>query len=587
MTAQTDRTATPTTPSAAKSPPPASQAEERELSGSAANGSPLDVMLTDASTGPLRRALSPSAGLHLAVALAGRPRVVLRRGAEVAAELGRVVAGRSEVAPDKKDKRFADPAWETNALLHRIEQAYLVAARGAEQLVGEAELDWRSDQRVRFSLMMLTDALSPSNSPILNPAALRAAVDTGGRNYAVGLKQLAGDMRHSPRIPQMVDSDPFEVGGNIAVTPGAVVLRTPVLELMHYRPTTATVRELPLLVVPPMVNKYYVADLAPGRSMVEHFVGAGQQVFAISWRNPGVEQRDWGLDTYAGAVIEALDAVQEITGAGKAQLFGLCAGGIVTSCALNALAARGQLGRVAGLMLGVTMLDQEKSGTIGAMVDERTAAKAIADSAKRGYLDGKALAGVFAWLRPNDLIWSYWVNNYLLGKKPPAFDVLFWNADVTRMPAALHRDFIELAMDNALVHPDKATVLGRPVDLSTIDVDSYIVAGVSDHICPWENCYRSTALLGGKSRFVLSSSGHIAALINPPGGKSSFQVNDALPADPEQWLAGAERHPGSWWVDYAAWLGERSGSAKPAPTALGSAAHPAGQAAPGSYVLEK
>ena len=554
----------------------------------AADGSPLDVMLTDAALGPVRRLLPGRAGLKLAYRLASRPVDTTRSNVRTAVELGKVVVGRSQVEPGARDKRFADPAWTGNPVLHRLCQAYLVGGSALEHLVDEADLDWRSEQQMRFAVQMLVDALAPSNNPFLNPAALKAALDTGGRNYTTGLRQFAQDMARRPRIPSMVDGRGFSVGGNLAVTDGAVVLRTPVLELVQYAARTEQVRELPLLVVPPMINKFYVADLAPGRSMVEHWLDQGQQVFSISWRNPQAEHRGWDLDTYAGSVLEALDAVEEITGAPRSHVLGLCAGGITSSVALAHLAAQGTLrDRVAGLTLGVTLLDQERAGTVGAMVDRGTAELAVAQSQRKGYLDGKALAGVFAWLRPNDLVWNYWVNNYLLGKRPPAFDVLFWNSDTTRMPAGLHRDFIAMSLDNALTKAGALTVLGTPVDLSRIDVDSYVVAGSTDHICPWDSCYRSVHLLGGTTRFVLSTAGHIAALVNPPTNpKSSFRVNEALPASAERWQAGAATHPGSWWTDHAAWLGKRSGGLVDAPAAPGSQAHPRLGPAPGTYVRE-
>jgi len=553
----------------------------------AAEGSPLDVMLTDAALGPVRRMLPGRAGLKLCARLAARPVETTRIGVRTATELGRVVLGSSEVEPGPRDKRFADPAWTGNPLLHRLCQAYLVSGSALERAVDEADLDWRSEQQMRFAVQMLVDALAPSNHPFLNPAALKAALDTGGRNYVTGLKQFAQDMASRPRIPSMVDGRGFAVGGNLATTAGAVVLRTPVFELLHYAPRTEQVREIPLLLVPPMINKYYVADLAPGRSMIEHWLDNEQQVFTISWRNPSAEHRAWDLDTYVGAVVAALDAVQEITGADRSHVLGLCAGGIVSSVAVAHLAARGEHARIAGLSLGVTLLDQERAGAVGSMVDASTAQFAVAQSQRKGYLDGKALAGVFAWLRPNDLIWNYWVNNYLLGKKPPAFDVLFWNSDTTRMAAGLHRDFIRMTLDNALIHPGALTALGTPIDLGKVDVDSYVVAGSTDHICPWESCYRSVHMLGGDTRFVLSSAGHIAALVNPPTNpKASFRVNDALPQSAEEWKAGAATNPGSWWTDHAAWLGQRSGELVPAPSSLGSERHPSLGAAPGTYVME-
>jgi len=554
---------------------------------SAADGSPLDVMLTDAAIGPVRRLVPGRAGLKLWARLASRPVDTAKLGLKTTVELGKVALGTSQVEPGPRDKRFADPAWTGNPVLHRLCQAYLVSGSALEHVVDDADLDWRSEQQMRFIVQMLVDAMAPSNNPFLNPAALKTGLDTGGRSYLNGAKQFVQDMASRPRIPAMVDGRGFSVGGNLATTPGAVVLRTPVFELLQYAPRTEQVRQVPLLLIPPMINKFYIADLAPDRSMVQHWLDAEQQVFAISWRNPAAEHRGWDLDSYAGAVLEALDAVEEITGSDRSHVLGLCAGGIVTSAAVSHLVATGRGDRIAGLTLGVTLLDQERAGTVGSMVDANTAQIAVAQSQRKGYLDGKALAGVFAWLRPNDLIWNYWVNNYLLGKRPPAFDVLVWNADTTRMPAGLHRDFIAMSLDNSLTKPESLTVLGTPVDLSKVDVDSYVVAGSTDHICPWDSCYRSAHLLGGDTRFVLSTAGHIAALVNPPSNpKSNFRVNDALPESAEEWQAGAVTHPGSWWADHVAWLAARSGELKDAPKDLGSAQHDRIGKAPGAYVME-
>jgi poly[(R)-3-hydroxyalkanoate] polymerase subunit PhaC len=548
---------------------------------------PLDVLLADAAAGPLRRFAPDASTAKFAVALARRPVTTSRRLGSLAAELARIGAGTSALAPAKRDRRFADPAWTGNLLLRRIVQAYLAARMTAGQLVGDAALDWKDDKRVRFLVENLTDALSPSNVPLVNPASAKAAIDTGGVNFVHGGISLLRDMAAKPRIPEMVDTSSFEVGRNIAVTPGAVVLRTEILELIQYRPQTAQVREVPLLIVPPTINKYYAMDLAPGRSLVEYLVQNGQQTFVISWRNPDARDADWGMDTYVQAVLDALDAVQRVCGVDQAALIGVCAGGIIASITAGHLAATGRLGQLAAFGLFVTVLDTTHAGTLGAMADRSitTAAKAI--SRRRGYLDGRDLAEVFAWLRPGDLIWNYWVNNYLLGQKPPAFDVLFWNADTTRMAARLHADFVDLAMDNKLLTPGSLTILGTAIDLSPVDTDAYLVAGIADHITPWQNCYRSTQLLGGTSRFILSTSGHIAALVNPPGNpKARYQVNKSTPADPEAWLKTAATEHGSWWPDMLAWLGDRCGKDKPAPEELGGGGLRPLADAPGTYVFD-
>ena len=401
--------------------------------GSASSG--LDTMLTDATRGPLRRLLPGRAAVKFAGKLATRPDTVVTRGAQLAGELAKITVGRSGLEPKKGDRRFKDDAWSGNPAFRRLLQSYLATGNTLDDLVGDAGLDWRSERQIRFALENVLDALAPSNAPLTNPAVLKAALDTGGKSFARGAVNFARDMSKPPRIPSMVDTSAFTVGEDIAVTPGAVVLRSPVFELLQYKPQTSKVLEKPLLLVPPMINKYYIADLAPrAQSMLEYAVKHGQQVFAISWRNPTESHADWDLDTYATAVLEALDAVEAITGSDDSHVLGLCAGGIVLSTVVAHLAAKGEQDRIAGLTLGVTVLDQHNAGTTGAFMGENTAMAATAESARKGYLSGRSLAGVFAWLRPNDLIWNYWVSNYLMGKTPPAFDILFWNADATNLP---------------------------------------------------------------------------------------------------------------------------------------------------------
>ncbi len=562
--------------------------------------SALDLLLSDAALGVARRFVPSASTLRFAAGLARRPATVARRGSSLASDLAGIAAGRSAIAPGQKDRRFADPAWASNPLLARIMQAYLACAGTVESLLADAELDWRDQERMRFVLSNLIDAAAPSNNPLLSPVTWKAVIDSGGLSVIRGLRSLVSDLSAPPRVPAMVARDAFEVGRDLAVTPGAVVHRWDICELIQYEPAAASVYKYPLLIVPPMINKFYITDLAPGRSMIEYLASQGHQVFVLSWRNPDARHRDWGLDSYGEAIVDALGAVRAICRAPKASICALCSGGIASAMVAAHLSTAGHLGELATLCLGVTVLDQVGAGTAAAMIDRRTATLATAASQARGYLDGRTLAEVFAWLRPNDLIWNYWVNNYLQGKSPPPFDILYWNADTTRLPAAVHRDFIEIALTNALTKADAATMLGSPVDLSKVDVDSYVIAGIADHLCPWQSCYRTTQLLGGSTRFVLSTSGHIASMVNPPTNpKATFRAlaDDTAPdgthdgpdnpAEPRDFLRAAQTVPGSWWPDYSAWLAERSGGQQDRPHRLGRKDYRPLQAAPGSYVLDR
>ncbi len=559
---------------------PVEAVEAAEAAGS------LDMLTADAALGATRLLRPDRSTLRFLGALASRPGPTLDRAKGLVSELSRIARGTSTVAPAKRDRRFADPAWTENPWLRRVVQAYLAAGHTAEELVDDAELGWRDQERTRFLVSNLVEAAAPSNNPLLSPVAWKAAIDSGGISVLKGLRNLATDLTTAPRVPTMVPPDAYRVGVDLALTPGHVVARTPMFELIQYAPQTETVSATPLLMVPPMINKFYAMDLAPGRSLVEYLVGEGLSVFMVSWRNPDARHADWGFDAYGQSILDALDAACAITGAERAHLLATCSGGVVSALVAGHLAATGQ-DRLASLTLLVTMLDQRRAGTVGAIADPAVGKAAIAASRAKGYLDGKVLAEVFAWLRPGDLIWNYWVNNYLAGRTPPAFDILFWNADTTRMSAALHRDFVTAAIAETLTRPDATTLLGTPVDLRKVTVDSYVVAGSADHICPWRNCYASTQLLGGNSRFVLSSNGHIAALINPPTNpKSSYQIADEHPADPDAWAAAARTERGSWWPDYVGWLAQRGGERVAAPTAPGNATFPPLDAAPGRYVLE-
>jgi polyhydroxyalkanoate synthase subunit PhaC len=547
----------------------------------------FDILVTDAP-GIRSTFLAPAPAARAAFGLARRPGRVARRLGALAAELGAAAVGTSQRAPNPKDRRFADPAWQHSWLFRRIAHVYLAAVATAEDLIGDAELDWASDEELRFAVENIADALAPTNFPWSNPTALKVTIDYGGANLLKGARNLLRDVSTSPRLPASVDTSKFKVGENLAATPGSVVHRSEVFELIQYEPSTETVREVPLMIVPPTINKYYAWDLSPGRSIAEWLVAQGMQVFTLSWHNPTAEQADFNLDTYAGACVEAGRVVEQITGQDSLHVTAACSGGQIAAATVGHLVASGRLGHVASLGLFVCALDRPQEGVIGGLTTRETAAAAVAASAAKGYVDGRALAQIFAWLRPNDMIWNYWVNNYLLGAPPPAFDILYWNQDSIRMAAGLHADMIKVAVENSMRIPGALTVLGTPIDLASADVPTYVLAGVTDHIVPWENAYRGTQILGGTARFILVNSGHIQALINPPDPKSrrTYRIADAAPASPEAWLAEAAEHNGSWWPDYLGWLEPRSGELKPKPKTLGSKEHKPLVNAPGTYVFE-
>ncbi len=527
-----------------------------------------------------------SEAVRLAGSLARRPGSVGRRAASLARELGSIAAGSSTRTPARGDRRFGDPAWKESWLFRRLMQGYLALGDATHGLIDDAQLDHDSDHRLHFVADNLLDAGAPTNFPWSNPTALKIGIDRGGANFATGARALWRDARSPQRIPANVDRSPFTIGKNLAASPGAVVRREDTFELLQYRPTTDEVRESPLVIIPPMISKYYVVDLSPGRSLVEYLVGRGQQVFATSWRNPTAENAGWDLDRYAGEIIEVIRTAASIAGSERVHVFGLCAGGVATAVTLGHMAQTAQLDGIAGLTLSVTTLDTRRVGTIGSFVSKETAAAAVASVGRKGYLDRNQLLRTFAWLRPNDMIWSYWVNNYLLGKSPPAFDLLYWNGDTMDMPAGLHRDFVHIGLDNPVLTPGSLSVLGSPIDLGEVDTDAYIVGGETDHITPWRSCYRTTSLLGGDSRFVLSTGGHIAAVINPPGNpKAVYRVADGDTPDADAWLASAESRQGSWWEDWDQWLAERTGPIRAAPRRLGSRRYKPIADAPGSYVL--
>ncbi len=500
----------------------------------------------------------------------------------------RILFGASDTAPDPKDARFRDPAFREQPVFKRVAQNWVALERSVHEWVDAVGLDKIDRERAHFVLGLLTDGLAPTNFLLGNPSALKRARETRGKSLVDGARHFIDDLLHNGGMPSQVDKTPFKVGGNLANTRGSVVFRSPIIELLQYVPTTPNVESRPIFMVPPQINKYYVYDLSPDKSLVRFLLDAGFQVFMVSWRNPTAENRDWGLVQYIDALEDAIGATCEITGSPDVAAVGACAGGITLTTTLAYMAGLGRAQRVASLTLMVNVLDTHPEDSVaGLFMTDEAIESARKRSARQGVLDGQDTARVFNWMRPNDLIWNYVVSNYLHGETPPAFDILYWNNDTTRLPARLHSDFLDIFKDNPFRRAGVLKVRDVPIDLKRVVCPVFITGGTTDHITPWQACYRSTRLFGGPATYVLSTAGHIQSLINPPGGsKRRYYLNAATPEDSDAWRRDAQEHVGSWWPYWADWLKARGVGQHAAPTTLGSGKFLPLADAPGAYVLE-
>jgi polyhydroxyalkanoate synthase subunit PhaC len=533
---------------------------------------------------------------QVGAALAGRPgevAVAVSRYAAALAEAGWAsvslalgVAVPGPFAVDPRDRRFQDPGWEHNPWFFALRQWYLAWSRLLHDLVDVAGLDARTAGKAHFATELLVDAASPTNALWTNPAALRRAYETGGLSVLAGLRNFLHDVASNGGRPSQVDASAFRLGENLAATPGKVVFRNDLMELIQYSPQTETVHEVPLLLSPPWINKYYIMDLAPGRSFVEWAVANGHTVFAISYRNPDESMRDVALDDYLlRGPYEALDVVADITGTDAVNVVGLCLGGTLTVMLLAHLAATGGR-RVRSTTLLNTLVDFSEPGPMGHFLDPESVERLSGQMAEQGFLDSTEMSGMFDLLRAQDLIWNYVVSGWLMGEKPPAFDILAWNADGTRMPAEMHSFYLRCCYVENQLARGEMTLAGTRLRLEDVRSPAYVLSARDDHIAPWKSSYATTQLLGGDVRFVLSSSGHVAGIVNPPTSRRSHWTNDDLPANPEAWLAGATEHAGSWWQDWADWVARLAGDRRPPPP-TGSERFPALADAPGSYVHQK
>jgi polyhydroxyalkanoate synthase len=485
--------------------------------------------------------------------------------------------------PVQDDKRFTDRAWNDNPAFFAVRQAYLAATRLAGDLLAAGAGDASADAKAELATGFVLDALAPTNFLLTNPAAVKRALETGGASLVTGARNFADDVISNGGRPRQVDTRPFTIGENLAATPGKVVFRNELMELIQYAPQTPKVRAVPMLASPPWINKYYIMDLAPGRSFIEWAVRHERTVFAISYRNPDASMRGVTLDDYLiHGPRAALDVIGDITGAPKIDITGLCLGGALTGMLAAYHVKKGD-DRIGSITLLNTMLDYSEPGVLGAFTDEKTVAGVERKMAEKGFLEGSQMATTFDMLRANDLIFNYVVSNWLMGQDPPAFDILAWNADSTRLPAAMHTFYLRcLYLRNELAR-DEMELAGQQLSLSDVKNDTYVVSAVNDHIVPWPTSYKATSLLGGQVRYVLSSGGHIAGIVNPPGAKAWYEVADHNPPDAAEWRAAATRQSGSWWEDWTRWAQGRAGD-RVRPPAIGSSRYPATGDAPGDYV---
>jgi polyhydroxyalkanoate synthase len=498
-----------------------------------------------------------------------------------------------ETAPSG-DKRFSAPEWDALPVFRYFRDSYLLTSRMMMDAVDKADLDAGTKQRMRFFMRQYLDAAAPSNYLLTNPEAIKAAMESRGETLQEGLKNLLADMEKG-RI-SMTDESAFEVGKNIAVSKGAVVFENDLIQLIQYAPLTAKVHERPLVMVPPCINKFYIMDLQPDNSLVRFAVEQGHTVFMVSWRNVKQAQAKVTWDEYVErGVIAALNEARDICGTKKINALGFCIGGTLLAAALAVLEKK-KANPVASLTLLTTLLDFRECGEIRVYIDENFVEKREKQLARGGLVPGGELAGAFSSLRANDLVWSYVVNNYLKGKQPPAFDLLYWNADATNLPGPMYSYYLRNTyQDNKLAKPDALTMCGVPVSLKRVKLPSFVFAAREDHIVPWRGAYDSSRTLGGDVTFVLGASGHIAGTINSAlRNKRSYWLGSqgdapgtAMGPDPDQWLARAKEHPGSWWTVWAKWVKAHGGKQVPARKKLGDAKHKPIEPAPGRYVKER
>ena len=561
---------------------PPSQPPDSPPSGDADNGggakTPFPAKRVAAAWGRLMREMSKRPELWMTAVQEAQ-----RRQLQIISALGKDPK-ETLVEPRPGDRRFASPAWRESPFHAFLMQSYLVNSDLMRRVLKDADLPDDDRKLLQFLVNQQINALSPANFPAANPEVLQTAVETGGKSLADGAQNLARDLQAG--VLQNTDTAAFQIGENLALSPGKIVAQNDLVQLIQYAPQTPQTRARPLLIVPPCINKFYILDLQPENSMVRHLVQNGFTVFLVSWVNagPGHSRRTWD-DYLRLGVMDPLDIARNICGGNGVNAMGFCVGGTLLACALAALAAEGKRG-ADSLTLLTTLLDCADTGEIGLFIDEEVVAQYEARFADGGLLDGRDLARGFSTLRPNDLVWPYVIGNYFKGEKPPAFDLLFWNADSTNLPGPMFAEYLRATYLENRLQNGSAEMCGVKIDLRKLSMPAFVVSSERDHIVPWKSAYAGARLLGGRPQFTLSSSGHIAGIVNPPAKNKGWRITAGgpLPENPDEWMAAGKKKDGSWWDDWVAWLAKRSGKMVAAPKKPGDARHPPLEDAPGGYV---
>lgn len=504
-----------------------------------------------------------------------------------AKEMLSIVQAKSTLEPPRSDKRFRDAVWRDNVFYRSLLQTYLAWDKEVSGWVDDLDMEDADHRRSRFLYEQVSAMLAPNNSPI-NPVAVKRAYQTGGKSVLTGLTHMLEDLHTNHGMPSQIRSDAFTVGEDLAVSAGAVIHRTEVLEIIQYQMDDRPSIDLrPVLIVPPQLNKFYVFDLTPKNSLVRHLQSQGIQPFIVSWRNPSKHNSEWNLDRYVSELEASIEVVCEITGSDQINLSSACAGGITSMALLGYLEAANKP-LVHSHSMFVTALQADDSSSLGLFATREAVELSRKFASRNGYMDGKTLSHIFNWLRPTDLVWNYWINNYLLGKEPPSMDVLYWDNDSTRLPAGLHSDFLDIVVDDAFSAPGQLVVKGYPIDIKQLKMDFYCVGGDEDYLMPWKKCFEVPHMLDTKCTFVLSTSGHIQSILRPPGiANTAYYTNEKKASTADDWLQSATKCSGSWWEHWCDWLHDHSGAERSAPKRLGSDLHPPLSPAPGLYVNEK